>query len=80
MRAQLQAKCGSAPLRRTVTEPATRSTVTAAICEKSYKMHKELHLGAVVIGTFTYSSGRPVASQARTRQAWRRGSSGARAE
>ena len=55
MRAQLQAKCENAPLRRSVTERATRSTLTAAICEKSYK-HKELRLFAIFIGNFTDSS------------------------
>ena len=35
--AQLRAKCESAPLRRSVTEPAMRSTLTAAICKKSYE-------------------------------------------
>jgi hypothetical protein len=49
MRAQLRAKCESAPLRATVTEPATRSTLTAVICKKTYK-HKELRLSVVVIG------------------------------
>src|SRR4030095_12776438 len=37
MRAQLRAKCESAPLRRSVTERAMRSTLTALICQKSYK-------------------------------------------
>ena len=40
MRAQLPAKCGSAPLRRSVTERAMRSTLTALICKKSYKTQR----------------------------------------
>jgi len=49
MRAQLQAKCGSAPLRRSVTERAMRSTLTALIVKKVTK-HKELRLFTIVIG------------------------------
>ena len=69
MRAQLQDKCEIAPLRRTVTEPATRSTLTAAICEKSYKTHQELRLCVVVTASFMDSSMGPVAPQAQARQA-----------
>jgi hypothetical protein len=49
-RAQLRAKCGSAPLRRTVTERATRSTPNAfgvnGIVKKikGYKAGKANHL------------------------------------
>jgi hypothetical protein len=49
-RAQLRAKCGSAPLRRTVTERATRSTPNAFGVNgtvkklKGYKAKKGNHL------------------------------------
>jgi hypothetical protein len=80
MPAQSQAKCEIAPLRGTVTEPATRSTRTAAICEKSYKTYKELRLCVVVIDNSTDSSMMPVvAPQARTPQAAQRASFDTRA-
>ena len=50
MQAQLRAKCESAPLRRSVTERAMRSTPNAfgstltAVTVKSYKTLKDLRL------------------------------------
>ncbi len=47
-RGQLRAKCECAPLRRRVTERATRSTLTAVICEKSYNSSKQKVPGSTI--------------------------------
>ena len=69
MQAQLRAKCESAPLRRSVTERAMRSTPNAfgstltAVTVKSHKTLKELRLYRCNRLTYTYSAIRSVASQ-----------------
>jgi hypothetical protein len=50
MRAQLQAKCESAPLRRSVTEPATAINAYSSRFVKKVITLKKLRLFAVVIG------------------------------
>ncbi len=79
MRAQLRAKCENAPLRRSVTERAMRSTLTALISQKSYKTQRAAPFHHWDRLTFTYSSIRRVALRARAREAQRRASSDVRA-
>ena len=85
MLAQLRAKCESAPLRRSVTERAMRSTPNAfgstltAVIVKVTKHTKNCAFYRCDRLTYTYSAIRSVAPQEQGREAPRRASPHARA-